>query len=348
MSSDDRIASLSVDLDNQWTYMKMHGVEGWQSFPSYFGVVVPRMLEFFKARSLDVTFLVVGQDAAIEEQRPALEALVQNGHEIGNHSFHHDTWMHEYPLDQIEEDVIRAERSISDVTQSRPVGFRAPGFGTSPKTIQILTEREYVYDASSFPNIVGPLAQAVFNRTSGLSAEEKCKRKDVFGTFDDAMRPIKPHFWNDERDGSYRLLEIPVTSMPIFRTPIHMTYVLYLGRYSRRLALSYFRAALRLCRVLDYQPSILLHPPDFLGSDDCIDMGFFPGMDISSDRKLWLLDRLMKELCRHYQIVTLRQHANVLLTSAQADKRVVVPMPEAVDAVRLTKAELPGRRKGAR
>ncbi len=39
------VASLSLDLDNQWSYMKTHGDAGWESFPSYLDIVVPRVLE---------------------------------------------------------------------------------------------------------------------------------------------------------------------------------------------------------------------------------------------------------------------------------------------------------------
>ena len=36
------IASLSLDLDNKWSYMKTHGDQGWEAFPSYLDAVVPR------------------------------------------------------------------------------------------------------------------------------------------------------------------------------------------------------------------------------------------------------------------------------------------------------------------
>ena len=39
-------ASLSLDLDNQWSYMKTHGDPGWESLPSYLALVVPRVLDF--------------------------------------------------------------------------------------------------------------------------------------------------------------------------------------------------------------------------------------------------------------------------------------------------------------
>ncbi len=39
------LCSLSLDLDNQWSYMKTHGDAGWESFPSYLDLVVPRFPE---------------------------------------------------------------------------------------------------------------------------------------------------------------------------------------------------------------------------------------------------------------------------------------------------------------
>ena len=39
------IASLSLDLDNKWSYLKTHGDEGWDQYPSYLDVVVPRFLD---------------------------------------------------------------------------------------------------------------------------------------------------------------------------------------------------------------------------------------------------------------------------------------------------------------
>ncbi len=72
MSVQKPTASLSLDLDNQWSYMKTHGDAGWEDFPSYLGVMVPRMLDFLRARGLRITVFVVGQDAALDVSRDAL------------------------------------------------------------------------------------------------------------------------------------------------------------------------------------------------------------------------------------------------------------------------------------
>ena len=35
------LCSLSLDLDDMWTYLKTHGDAGWQEYPSYLATVVP-------------------------------------------------------------------------------------------------------------------------------------------------------------------------------------------------------------------------------------------------------------------------------------------------------------------
>ena len=74
------IASLSLDLDNQWSYMKTHGDAGWEAFPSYLDIVVPRVLAFLKERDLKITFFIVGQDAALEKNHKAIASIAEAGH----------------------------------------------------------------------------------------------------------------------------------------------------------------------------------------------------------------------------------------------------------------------------
>ena len=90
------IASLSLDLDNKWSYMKTHGDAGWESLPSYLDVCVPRVLKFLKERDLKITFFIVGQDADLEKNHDSLRQISDANHEIGNHSFNHEPWLHLY------------------------------------------------------------------------------------------------------------------------------------------------------------------------------------------------------------------------------------------------------------
>lgn len=307
------LASLSLDLDNQWSYMKTHGDPAWQEFPSYLNIAVPRILEFLRARNLRITFFIVGQDAALERNHAALRSLADAGHEIANHSFNHEPWLHLYSEAELDAELARAEEHIQRATGAKPVGFRGPGFSLSPATLRVLAQRGYLYDATVFPNLLNPLARAYFFATSRLTKEEKEQRKALFGTWADALKPIKPYRWEI---GDRTLLEIPVTTMPLFKTPIHLSYVLYLSKFARPLARAYFRMALGMCALTRTQPSILLHPLDFLGCEDVGALAFFPGMDLPRDRKLELVSEALDRLNERFEVLTMREHAERLLRDA--------------------------------
>lgn len=299
------VASLSLDLDNQWSYMKTHGDDGWSSFPTYLDWAVPRILEFLDERDLKITFFIVGQDAEIEKNIPALRAIGDAGHEVGNHSFNHEPWLHLYSEEELDAELAKAERAIEAATGVMPRGFRGPGFSLSASTLKVLSRRGYQYDATVFPNLLNPLARAYFFATSSLTKEEKEQRKELFGTWKDALRPVTPFFWRVEDE---RLFELPVTTMPLFKTPIHLSYVLYASRYSRFLAMTYFRFALAMCRLTRVSPSILLHPLDFIGCDDVGELAFFPGMDMEANLKMEIVDQVIQELRKHYELTTMQGH----------------------------------------
>ena len=314
------IASLSLDLDNKWSYMKTHGDDGWDSFPSYLDTVVPRFLQFLDERELKITVFVVGQDAALEKNHDALRSIADAGHEIGNHSFHHEPWLHLYSDEELVEEFSTTEYHLKAVTGEHPVGFRGPGYSLSPSTLRLLAERGYEYDASTFPTFLGPVARAYYFFTARLSKKEKQERKQLFGKISEGFRPLKPYCWNTKAGP---MPEIPVTTMPIFRVPIHFSYLLYLQEYSTWAARLYFRMALRLCQLRGIQPSLLLHPLDFLGCDDDKDLAFFPAMSSPSERKLKLLSDTVRMLTNRFDVVTMREHARQATASTLSRRSVL-------------------------
>jgi peptidoglycan/xylan/chitin deacetylase (PgdA/CDA1 family) len=306
------LASLSLDLDNKWSYLKTHGDPGWEAFPSYLDVVVPRVLKMLAERGLRITFFIVGQDAVLEKNHAALRSIADAGHEIGNHSFHHEPWLHLYSPEQLSEELTRAEDALELATGERPVGFRGPGYSFSQPLLEELARRGYEYDASTFPTFLGPLARAYYFFHANLSGRQRKERKRLFGKFAEGFRPLRPYRW----PGLPReLVEIPVTTMPVAKLPIHLSYLLYLGQFSEAAAIAYFRIALRLCDILRVEPSILLHPLDFLGGNDDGDLSFFPAMNLPAAKKLKLAGRALDLLAKRRRIVTMREHARAYATN---------------------------------
>lgn len=318
------IASLSLDLDNQWSYMKTHGDAGWDAFPSYLDLVVPRVLRLLDELGVTITFFIVGQDAALDRNRAALRAITDAGHEVGNHSFHHEPWLHRYTREQIVDEFARTETALEHATGQRPIGFRGPGYSLSPTVLEVLIERGYAYDASTLPTWVGPLARWYYFRTAKLDAAKREERSQLFGTWRDACRPITPYRWQLD---DATIIEIPVTTMPLGRMPIHLSYVLYASGRSWALARAYHHTALAMCRATGVAPSILLHPLDFLGADDLEHLGFFPGMNMGGADKMARSRWCLEQLKRRFRITTMREHA---ATCARDDlpRRVPTSRPE--------------------
>jgi hypothetical protein len=306
------LASLSLDLDNEWSYLKTHGDPSWEALPSYLDVAVPRALDLLRSLDLTITFFVVGQDAALERNHDAIASLSHAGHEIGNHSFKHEPWLHRYSEIQVRDELSRTDDALAAVTGSVPIGFRGPGYSLSPTVLEVLVERGYLYDASTLPTVVGPLARAFYFRSSHLDAAQREERADLFGSASEALRPLSPYRWDVGPEG---IIEIPVTTMPGLRLPFHVSYLLYLAGRSPALARAYFRTALLSCRAARVAPSILLHPLDVLGGDDVRSLSFFPGMAMSGREKRELVGGFLALLAERYEVCTVGEHAASLAGS---------------------------------
>ncbi len=321
------LASLSLDLDNLWAYLKTHGDPQWESFPSYLDQVVPRILNFLQQRKTCITFFVVGQDAALESNHATLRSIADAGHEIANHSFSHEPWLHLYSNEQLVEEFERSEQAIFEATGQTTKGFRGPGFSCSDPVLNLLAQRGYQYDASTFPTFLGPVARAYYFLHSRFTSKQKEDRKELFGKFREGFRPNKPFAW---QLGGRQLLEIPVTTMPLLKLPIHASYIFYLAGYSRWLAKTYFRLALGLCRLTGTRPSFLLHPLDFMDLKDAPQMEFFPAMKLAADKKIQLLGQCLDMMERHWKLGTMGEHAAEALSGDLKRREVPVtdfPMP---------------------
>ena len=312
------LAGLSLDLDNQWSYMKTHGDSGWESYPSYLDVFVPVVLEQLVEHELTITFFIVGQDAALTKNHAALAQLTDHGHEIGNHSFHHEQWMIGNSRDELHAELGQAQAAIESATGQTPEGFRGPGFCWSPALLDVLEEAGFVYDASTLPTYIGPLARMYYFRTASLTDNEKEKRKHLFGGLADGLQPVRPYWWDlgDRR----RLLEIPVTTMPVFKVPFHLSYLLYLSRFSIGLMTAYLRWSLALCRRTKTSPSFLLHPLDLIGPEHVPELAFFPGMDLGMSHKQAVFSRVIAELRRWYTPVAMNRYAEHVMQQVLASR----------------------------
>jgi len=313
------LASVSLDLDNLWSYMKTHGDSGWESFPSYLDTFIPLVLGVLDELELKITFFIVGQDAALDKNHDTLKLITERGHEVGNHSFHHEVWLHSYSKHNIRKELLQAEEHIYSATGQKPIGFRGPGFVWSSDLLEVLAENGYLYDASILPTYIGPLARMYYFWKSDLSSEEKAKRGKIYSSFREGLRPAKPFYWH--MGNSKKLLEIPVTTIPVFKTPFHLSYLIYLSRFSKILMSLYLKTALYLCRVTGTAPSFLLHPLDFISREEVAGLEFFPGMDLNREIKTDIFKGVIGNLRKAFTLTNMSMHANSIMDSNLTKKQ---------------------------
>ncbi|MCA9263226.1 MAG: hypothetical protein KDA60_05235, partial [Planctomycetales bacterium] len=143
--------------------------------------------------------------------------------------------------------------------------------------------------------------------TARLTPEEREERKRLFGKMTEGFRSLRPYDWR--MDDGRTILEIPVTTIPWLKIPMHLSYLLYLRQFSELVAWGHYQWAMLLCRCAGVRPSLLLHPLDFLGRDDDDDLAFFPAMNMPGRVKLKFMERVLTDYCARYQVGTMRQHA---------------------------------------
>jgi peptidoglycan/xylan/chitin deacetylase (PgdA/CDA1 family) len=106
---------------------------------------VPRIVDAFAKLGMKQTFFVPGW--CIEHYPRAIELILAGGHEIGHHGYIHENPNKLSP--QQERDFLgRGIDCIVKATGRRPQGYRAPSYGFSRHTLDLLLEQGFSYDAS--------------------------------------------------------------------------------------------------------------------------------------------------------------------------------------------------------
>ena len=281
-----RIASLSVDFDNKWAYLRAAGKEDWQSASSYLPVVAERIVEILDEFHLPLTVFVVGRDLNSESDIGAIDSFKQlDSHEYCNHSMNHLPWMHTMDDDEIFDEIAGTHDRIESSLGCRPLGFRGPGFSCPEQVLRVLGKLGYAYDASVFPTSMAPVARAVFLARTKLK-ERNGERPKSFTA--DSQRCVTRtdrtgEGWMAFRSGN------PRDRHAFFKDSHSFQLLHVLGGHFEIGCKAYLKNAFRLCRLTGTSPSLLLHPPDFLGCEDDQDMAYFPGMKMPRREKLELV-----------------------------------------------------------
>lgn len=295
-------AAVSVDLDNLWSYLRAKGDPCWQAYPSFLPTAVPRLRALFNELALEATLFIVGRDAETSSDAAVLTALLADGHEAANHSYSHHPHFHTLSEALIEDELSRTEAALAALGVDQVRGFRAPSYRLSCALLRVLARHGYTYDSSTFPNAAGALARAWQRRHFGLDERAAAKLGDQYGSLAELRRPLVPYCW---RLPAADLIEVPVSTLPMLRLPVHWTYVNFLAEFSPHCALAYVSMHVALCRARSVAPVLLIHATDVIGADDDDCPRFMPGMRLTAKEKVGLLRSGLARYCANFDLGTI-------------------------------------------
>lgn len=100
-------------------------------------VDTPAVLDILKEKNVTATFFVLGQ--AAHDYPDLLKRMVQEGHEIGNHSFTHD-----YQQRRLAEEIRQTDRDVFAATDLHTYFYRPPGGFISDWQLEIIKKTDHV------------------------------------------------------------------------------------------------------------------------------------------------------------------------------------------------------------
>jgi hypothetical protein len=303
----NRIASINVDVDGLHLYYRIHGLseDAAPGRGAIYTTGMSRFVDLLGEHGMRGTFFVVAEDLRDPAAREVVSRAVDEGHEIASHS-------HTHPYDLIRQDraamtdeIVRAEEAIGELTGSAPSGFRAPGYNTSPALLEILAERGYRYDSSSFPSTPYYLAKAA---VLGWYALRGRASESILGSPRILTTSRLPHVI-DTAAGP--LLELPVTVLPWTRFPLIGTSLIAMGSSGWRMVRPFVKGV----------PFVNLefHAIDLTDhAGDNIDDALLrqPDQRTPLTQKKPLFDEVLRFLKDGWQIKTLEEVANAYTSSS--------------------------------
>lgn len=123
----------------------------WDALPSRVYEQTVHILDLFRRHQVKGTFFLLGWVA--ERQPRLVRQIVEDGHEVGCHSYAHQL-VYDLTPEQFRLDLCRAVRVIEDASGVTPRVYRAPSYSITSRSLwalDILAEHGFTHDSSVYP-----------------------------------------------------------------------------------------------------------------------------------------------------------------------------------------------------
>jgi len=148
------VNAMTIDVEDYFHVSVFDGVvprSSWERMETRVAANTSRLLDIFDQYKVRSTFFVLGWVA--ERHPDIVRSIVSRGHEIASHGYAHRLVYDQTPA-AFRDDVRRAKRILEEAAGRRVIGYRAPSYSITPRSLwalDVLIEEGYEYDSSIFP-----------------------------------------------------------------------------------------------------------------------------------------------------------------------------------------------------
>ncbi len=146
--------ALSFDLEDYFqvrSFSNRIPYASWDSYLPRFVGNTRRLLALLERRGVKGTFFVLGWNA--EREKGLVLDIKQSGHEVASHGWSHRP-IYQMTRDEFRAEVSRTKELLEDIIGSPVLGYRAPSYSITSRTLWALTvlaETGHAYDSSIYP-----------------------------------------------------------------------------------------------------------------------------------------------------------------------------------------------------
>ena len=106
---------------------------------------LPRLLALLRREQIPATFFVPGW--VVEQYPAAVDTILQDGHELAHHGYHHVPPANQSP-DEEEAALVAGSEAIRRASGQAPVGYRSPSWEFSAVTLHLLERHGFRYSSN--------------------------------------------------------------------------------------------------------------------------------------------------------------------------------------------------------
>ena len=141
---------LTFDIE-EWYVYQLYPKGGKAYYLPIIDEYLDKLLLLLKDNDVKATFFCLGKVA--EEYPNVIRKIVDNGHEIGCHSYQHK-FVTQMTKEEFYDDTLYAKKILEEVSGQKILAYRAPAFSFSKSNkwvFEVLCELGFEYDCSIFP-----------------------------------------------------------------------------------------------------------------------------------------------------------------------------------------------------